>query len=220
MTISAEFVLNLFHHPLIFVSNTYLVLNSLNQLAPFDVCLSCDQLGNIYFKHTEVDSQEIPIKSIVSVEVDSQETINTQPATCTSTPLPIHSFTEFPKLEQSGNLLKPKPVLSPTIGDSLELPPQPLTSQLPPRLGAMNSSNLLNPTMNSIRRPPPLQIPPTPTPVSTSIPLLSPRTQTPPLPDSILLFILLNLLTQLSSFPPSPTLSTSPSRFPRRVVCA
>lgn len=186
-----------------------------------DISLSCDQLGNIYFKPTEVDSQETQVKPTFQLNTD-------QPTFSTSTQLPTHSYsTEFPKLEQPGTYLKPKPVLSPTNGESFEQP-QPQLSQPPPRPGTVNSSILLNPTKNSVsQRPPPLQIPSTPTPDPSTpkipIPLLSPRTQPPPLPVSVLLFLLLNLLTQVPSqvsyLPPPTPPSTSPSHFLRRVVC-
>lgn len=169
-----------------------------------DIFVSCDQLGNIYFKPTEVDSQEIPIKSIISPN-------STQLTT------PCYS-TEFPKLEQSGTY-QTKPVLSPINGESIERyqPPQPQL-QLPPTVTA-NSSNLLNPTVISApSRPPPLQVPSSP---RNSIPLLSPRTQPPPLPLSVVLFILLNLLAQVpQTFTPHlPTPPLSPPLFLRRVVC-
>ncbi len=186
-----------------------------------DISLSCDQLGNIYFKPTEVDSQEIQTKSAVILNDTTQPTL---PSTQTFS----QSYsTEFPKLDQPGTYLKTKPVLSPTNGGSIDRHPQPptqLQSQLQPQLPppppgpeTVNSSKFL-PTKNSVfQRPPPLQIPSTP---KLQIPLLSPRSQPPPLPDSVILFILLNLLTQVpptSFLPPTPP-PTSP-HFLRRVVC-
>jgi len=71
-----------------------------------DISLSCDQLGNIYFKPTEVDSQETPMKPPNLINT-------TQPTFSTSTQLPLQSyFTEFPKLDQPGTYLKPNPVLT------------------------------------------------------------------------------------------------------------
>jgi len=187
------------------------------QLQVFDdIFVSCDQLGNIYFKPTEVDSQEIPIKSIISPN-------STQPTPPCQPTSPCYS-TEFPKLDQPGIYLKTKPVLSPINGESIERQPQlqspqPSHLQLPPTVNA-NSSNLLNPTVISApSRPPPIQIPSSP---RNSIPLLSPRTQPPPLPLSTVLFILLNLLAQVSQTtftPHPPTPPPSPPRFLRRVVC-
>jgi hypothetical protein len=174
------------------------------QLQVFDdIFVSCDQLGNIYFKPTEVDSQETPIKSIASPN-------STQPTTpCSST--------ESLQLDQTGNYLKTKPVLSPINGESIERQPQLQHSQLqlPPTVTA-NSSIFINPTMISApSRPPPLQIPSSP---RNSIPLLSPRTQPPPLPLSVVLFILLNLLTQ-TTFSPPPSPPPSQPHFLRRLVC-
>jgi hypothetical protein len=173
------------------------------QLQVFDdIFVSCDQLGNIYFKPTEVDSQETQIKSTASPN-------STQPTT------PCFSTASL-KLDQTGNYLKTKPALSPINGESIERRPhlQHSQLQLPPTVTA-NSSILLNPTMISApSRPPPLQIPSSP---KNSIPLLSPRSQPPPLPLSVVLFILLNLLAQI----PQTTFTPPPSQphFLRRVVC-
>ena len=189
-----------------------------------DISLSCDQLGNIYFKPTEVDSQEIQKNPAVILNDTHQQSL---PSTLTYSQ---NYSTEFPKLEQPGTYLKTKPALSPTNGVSIDrypqLPPQ-QRSQLHPQLQptphgpeTVNSSKFLNPTQNStFQRPPPLQIPSTP---KLHIPLLSPRAQPPPLPVSVILFILLHLLTQVSqtSFPPPTPPPTSPHFLQRRVVCA
>ena len=136
------------------------------QLQVFDVIfVSCDQLGKIH-KPTEVDSQEIPIKSIINSNSTIINSNSTQPITPCQPTSPCYS-TEFPKLDQPGTYLKTKPVLSPINGESLERqpqlqPPQPSQLQLPRPVTA-NSSNLLNPTVISApSRPPPLQIPSSP----------------------------------------------------------
>ena len=177
-----------------------------------DFTLFCDQQG-IYFKPTKVESQNSVIdsstpKSTLNFTHSTQQTV---PSPTLSTPSPC----EASKLDQPG-ISKPKPVLSPTNGDSTQHTQQPQQ----PTLTDSKSSKFLNPTkISASHRPPPLQIPSTP---KSTIPLLSPRPHSPPLPFPVILFLLLNLLTQVppNLFPPhSPSPPSTSPRFPRHVVC-
>jgi len=174
-----------------------------------DFTLFCDQQG-IYLKPTKVESQNTVIDSITT-KSSVNLTNSTQQSLPNLTPT-TPSVSEASQLDQPG-ISKPKPVLSPINGDSTQHTQQ----RQQPTLTDANSSKLLNPTkISASHRPPPLQIPPTP---KSSIPLLSPRPFPPPLPFPVILFLLLNLLTQVPQtlfLPHSP--STSP-RFLRPVVC-
>jgi hypothetical protein len=167
-----------------------------------DISLSCDQSG-IYFKPTEVDSQQILI-----------EPTQPTPPCVTPQPTPLSTSLSAPQLDQSG-INSTRPVLTRTKVKTLEqkrLQPQLQTQQqdqLPePNPVEAKSSIFLKPTVISAPlRPPSLQIPSSP---KISIPLLSPRLDTPPLPLPVILFLLTNLLTHMHNLQSIPSTPHSP----------